>query len=80
MPSHSKKPIFEFLLHYMEHSPIFPPASQALQELEEPEDVYILTPTTWNPHSDAYVINEVSMLDWAGNTKHERDHERRVVL
>ena len=48
--------------------------------MEEPEYVYILTPTTWNPHSDAYVINEESMLDWEGNTKHERDHERRVVL
>ena len=49
------------------------------QELEEPEDVYILTPTTWNPHSGAYVINEESMLDWEGNMKHERDHEKRVV-
>ena len=48
--------------------------------LEEPEDVYILTPTTWNPHSDAYVINEESMLDWEGNMKHEKDHEKRVVL
>ena len=48
--------------------------------MEEPEDVYVLTPTTWNPHSDAYVINEESMLDWEGNMKHERDHEKRVVL
>ena len=29
MPSYSKKQIFEFLLLYMVHSPIFPPASQA---------------------------------------------------
>ena len=50
------------------------------QESEEPEDVYILTPTTWNPHSDAYVINEESMLDWEGNMKHGMDHEKRVVL
>ena len=40
----------------------------------------MLTPTTWNPHSDAYVINEESMLDWEGNMKHEKDHEKRVVL
>ena len=39
-----------------------------------------MTPTTWNPHSDAYVINEESMLDWGGNMKHERDHKKRVVL
>ena len=44
------------------------------------EDVYVLTPTTWNPHSDAYVINEESMLDWEGNMKQKKDHEKRVVL
>ena len=50
------------------------------QELEEPEDVYVLTPATWNPHSDAYVINEESKLDWEGNMKHGRDLEKTVVL
>ena len=58
----------------------FPTSKPNTQELEEPEDVYILTPTIWNPHSDAYVINEESMLDWEGNMKHEKDHEKRVVL
>ena len=58
----------------------FPSSKPTTQELEEPEDVYILTPTTWNPHSDAYVINEESMLDLEGNMKHERDHEKSVVL
>ena len=58
----------------------FPTSKPSTQELEEQEDVYILTPTTWNPHSDAYVINEESMLDWEGNMKNEKDHEKRVVL
>ena len=58
----------------------FPTSKPSTQELEEPEDVYVLTPTTWNPHSDAYVINEESMLDWEGNMKHEKEHEKRVVL
>ena len=58
----------------------FPTSKPSTQDLEEPEDVYVLTPTIWNPHSDAYVINEESMLDWEGNMKHERDHEKRVVL
>ena len=40
----------------------------------------MLTPTIWNPHSNAYVINEESMLDWEGNMRHEKDHEKRVVL
>ena len=58
----------------------FPTSKPNTQELEEPEDVYILTPTIWNPHSDAYVINKESMLDWVGNMKHEKDQEKRVVL
>ena len=58
----------------------FPTSKPSIQELEEPEDVYVLTPTIWNPHSDAYVINEESMLDWEGNMRHEKDHEKRVVL
>ena len=58
----------------------FPTSKPSTQELKKPEDVYVLTPTTWNPHSDASVINEESMLDWEGNMKHEKDHEKRVVL
>ena len=33
-------------------------------DLLNPNEVYILSPTTWNPHSDAYSTNEESMLDW----------------
>ena len=58
----------------------FPTSKPNTQELEEPEDIYVLTPTAWNPHYDAYVINEESMLDWEGNMKHEKNHEKRVVL
>ena len=58
----------------------FPTSKPSIQELEEPEDVYVLTPTIWNPHSDAYVINEESMLDCEGNMRHKKDHEKRVVL
>ena len=58
----------------------FPTSKPSIKELEEPEDVYVLTPTFWNPHSDASVINEESMLDWEGNMRNERDHKKRVVL
>ena len=58
----------------------FPMSQPSIQELEEPEDVYVLTPTIWNPHSKAYVINEESMLDWECNLKHEKGHEKRVIL
>ena len=58
----------------------FSTSKPGIKELEEPEDVYVLTPTIWNPHSDAYVINEESMLDWEGNMRNEKDHEKRVVM
>ena len=58
----------------------FPTSKPSTKDLEEPDDVYVLTPTTWNPHSDAYVINEESMLDWEGHMGNARDHEKRVVL
>ena len=35
-------------------------------DLLNPNEVYILSPATWNPHSDAYSTNEESMLDWEG--------------
>ena len=58
----------------------FATSKPSTKDLEEPDDVYVLTPTMWNPHSDAYVINEESMLDWEGHMRNERDHEKRVVL
>ena len=58
----------------------FPTSKPSTKDLEEPDDVYVLTPTTWNPHSDAYVINEESMLEWEGHMRNERHHEKRVVL
>ena len=58
----------------------FPTSKPSTKDLEEPDDVYVLTPTTWNPHSDAYVINEESMLDWEDHVKNARDHEKRVGL
>jgi hypothetical protein len=32
------------------------------------EEVYLLTPSKWNPHYDAYTSNEANMLDWEGNS------------
>ena len=44
----------------------FPTTKPSIDDLTEPEEVYILTPTTWNPHTDAYANNEESILDWEG--------------
>ena len=43
-------------------------------------DVYMLTPPTWNPHTNAYAFNKESMLDWEGNVKAKKDQEHHVVL
>ena len=42
----------------------FPTSKPTHDDLLNPNEVYILSPTTWNPHSDAYSANEEYMLDW----------------
>ena len=49
-------------------------------DLLNPNEVYILCPATWNPHSDAYSANEESMLDWEGSMQPKKDHQHRIVL
>ena len=64
----SKRPILDsFVIVW--HISYFSTSKPSIKDLEEPDDVYDLTPTTWNPHSDAYDINEESMLDWEGHMK-----------
>ena len=58
----------------------FPTTTPTQRTLSKPPDVYMLTPTTWNPHSDSYAINEESILDWEGHIKERRHWEHRVVL
>ena len=49
-------------------------------DLLNPNVVYILSPATWNPHSDAYSTNEESMLDREGNMQPKRDHQHWIIL
>jgi hypothetical protein len=58
----------------------FPTSKPCHDDLVEPEDVYLLTPTHWNPHSDHYARNEEAMLDWEGNMTPKKDREQRLVL
>jgi hypothetical protein len=58
----------------------FPTSKPSREDLVEPSDVYLLTPTQWNPHSDSYARNEELMLDWEGNMTAKRDREARVVI
>ena len=49
-------------------------------DLLNPNEVYILSRATLNPHSDAYYTNQESMLDWEGNMQPKRDRQHRIVL
>jgi hypothetical protein len=39
-----------------------------------------LTPTRWNPHTDADAKIEEAMMDWEGNVKPPSEREVRIVL
>ena len=58
----------------------FPTSKPTHDDLLNPGEVYILSPATWNPHSDAYSANEESMLDWEGNMQPKKDRQHRIVL
>ena len=58
----------------------FPTSKPTHDDLLNPNEVYILSPATWNPHSDAYSTNEESMLDWEGNMQPKKDHQHQIVL
>jgi hypothetical protein len=47
--------------------------------MQESEEVYMLTPTNFNPHDDAYAANEESMMDWEGNMI-EKQHRTQIIL
>ena len=58
----------------------FPTSKPTHDDLLNPNEVYILSPATWNPHSNAYSTNEESMLDWEGNMQPKRDNQHWIVL
>ena len=60
--------------------PYFPMSKPTHDDLLNPTEVYILSPATWNPHSDAYPTNEESMLHWEGNMQQRKDHQHRIVF
>ena len=43
------------------------------EQMMNAENVYLLTPSTINPHCDAYAMNEENMLHWEGNMIQRRD-------
>ena len=49
------------------------------QTLQETEEVYLLTPSRWNPHCDSYAQNEENMLDWEGNMVERKDRMQILI-
>jgi hypothetical protein len=57
----------------------FPTSKPTAEFMQGTEEVYLLTPSRWNPHCDAYATNEENMLDWEGNMI-ERRHRSQILL
>ena len=53
-------------------------------DMDEPsiyaKEIYTLTPSKWNPHTDAYALNEESIVDWEGNIKEKNRSDMKIVL
>jgi hypothetical protein len=51
----------------------FPTTKPTASLMMDTEEVYLLTPSRWNPHDDSYATNEENMLDWEGNMVTKKD-------
>ena len=58
----------------------FPTSKPTHDDLLNPTEVYILSPATWNPHSNAYSTNEESKLDWEVNMQQKKDCQYWIIL
>jgi hypothetical protein len=57
----------------------FKTSKPSVDEFNSIDEVYTLTPTTWNPHSTSYARNEESMVDWQGGMIEKR-HRHPILL
>ena len=64
---------FRILLSLWGEFSYFVTLNPSTERMMNVEDVYLLTPSTMNPHCNAYATNEEAMLDWEGNMVQRRD-------
>jgi hypothetical protein len=57
----------------------FPTSKPTTQDMEESDQVYMLTPSRWDPHQSAYAENEESILDWEGNVIDTKDRQHVLL-
>eukprot|EP00957_Ditylum_brightwellii_P132747 10122562-Ditylum_brightwellii.AAC.1 len=51
----------------------FPSYNPTAEEADNSDNVYLITPTKWNPHCDSFAKNEEHMLHWEGNIVDKKD-------
>ena len=57
----------------------FETSKPSVEFLQQCEEIYLLTPTRFNPHCDTYSHNEDNMLDWEGNIV-QGNPDRHILL
>ena len=57
----------------------FPSSKPTTEFANTCDDVYLLTPTNFDPHCDTYAYNEAGMLDWEGKMI-DKDHRDQVIF
>jgi hypothetical protein len=57
----------------------FPTSKPTTEIMKATEDVYLLTPSRWNPHCDAFASNEGNMLNWEGNMIKKKDRTQILL-
>ena len=60
------------------------PDVESLEDAHEPlncaTEIYTLTPTRMNPHTDVYALNGGSIVDWKGNIKDRSHCDVKIVF
>jgi hypothetical protein len=57
----------------------FPTSKPTATNMQNSDEIYMLTADQFNPHDDSYAVNEENMLDWEGNMV-EKKHRTQILL
>eukprot|EP00957_Ditylum_brightwellii_P035346 2680983-Ditylum_brightwellii.AAC.1 len=57
----------------------FPSSKPTVEELQASDNIYLITPSKFNPHDDGYAVNEDNMLDWEGNMVETEVEENPIM-
>ena len=71
---------FQILLYLWGIFSYFSTRRPTKEDLLAGHDVYVLSPSKWDPHSEVYGQNEANMTDWEGNVKEPKDQLHQVVI